>query len=265
MRIVICTMEDPVYTLPLIREIIKERRMDIVGVAVSSGDRMSIRKDRSKLAYLLSLMLILGLREFLRISFTTISFKVRLILARCGVLSQSPSILAYAKSYGIETFQVPSVNDPDFLQELKRLDPEVIINQTQNLLDQNFLRIPKYGVINRHNALLPRNRGRLAPFWVCSKNESQTGVSIHFVNEKIDAGDIIVQRQFDVTEKEDVNSIVKKSYELAPSALLEALSLIEHGEFEPIPNNDVDATYNTTPTLTDALNYRFSRLRKSFG
>jgi methionyl-tRNA formyltransferase len=44
------------------------------------------------------------------------------------------------------------------------------------------------GVINRHNALLPKNRGRLTPFWVLYKGEKETGVSIHFIDEGIDSG-----------------------------------------------------------------------------
>jgi len=58
------------------------------------------------------------------------------------------------------------------------------------------LNIPKIGVLNRHNALLPKNRGRLTPFWVLYKGETETGVSIHFVTEDLDAGDIIVQKKF---------------------------------------------------------------------
>ena len=58
MRIFIITMEDPVYTLPFIREIIDQRKQDIVGLAVAHGDRMTIGKNRSQIVYLFSLLLI---------------------------------------------------------------------------------------------------------------------------------------------------------------------------------------------------------------
>ena len=49
MRIFICTMDDPVYTLPFIKEIIRARKKDIIGLAVSKGDRLTIGKNRSKI------------------------------------------------------------------------------------------------------------------------------------------------------------------------------------------------------------------------
>lgn len=73
------------------------------------------------------------------------------------------------------------------------MDVDLIINQNQNILKKELLSIPKIGVINRHNALLPKNMGRLTPFWVLYKGEKVSGVSIHFVTEELNAGDIIVQ------------------------------------------------------------------------
>src|SRR6056297_3998910 len=61
----------------------------------------------------------------------------------------------------------------------------------------------------RSGDLLPKNRGRLTPFWVLYKGEKETGVSIHFVTEGIDAGEIIVQKKFPITSKDTFNTIVK--------------------------------------------------------
>ncbi len=264
MRVFICTMEDPVYTLPFIQEIIEARRGDVVGVAVSQGNRLTLSKKRSKAGYLAALLLIMGPRHFAKNVFTTLRFKAQKRLAEATGWVRSPSILAFAEARGIPTFRVRSVNDPAFLEQLRALRPDVIINQAQNILKEDFLGIPALGVINRHNALLPRNRGRLTPFWVAYRQEPETGVSIHFVTEALDAGDIIVQERYAVTPEDNFNTIAAKNYTVAPRAMLEALDRLERGDFEPLPNDDERATYNTTPTLQEAARYRLSRLKRLF-
>lgn len=255
-------MEDPVYTLPFIKSIIDDREGEVVGVAVSKGDRFTITKGRSKKAYLLSLLLIMGPRHFFANVATTLRFKAKMRLAERTGWVESPSILAYAEARGIPTFRVATVNDPAFLDELRALQPDVIVNQAQNILKEEFLGIPTVGVLNRHNALLPRNRGRLTPFWVAYRGESETGVSIHFVTEAIDAGDIVVQKRFPVTSSDDFNSIAEENYRVAPIAMREALDRLEDGAYETIPNDDALATYNTTPTLRQAVRYRLGRIRR---
>jgi methionyl-tRNA formyltransferase len=64
-------MEDPLYTLPFIKEIIKERQNDIIGLAVTKGDRFTIGKKRSKIAYLFSLLIIMGFFNFFKNSVAT--------------------------------------------------------------------------------------------------------------------------------------------------------------------------------------------------
>ena len=91
------------------------------------------------------------------------------------------------------------------------------------------------------------------------KKEKETGVSIHFVTEELDAGDIIIQKRFPIEKGDNFNRIVKKNYQLAPIAMLEALDKLERGERSFIENNDDLATYNTVPTFKEALRYRIGR------
>ena len=260
MRIFIITMEDPVYTLPFIREIIDRRKNDIVGIATTKGDRLTIGKNKSQLVYLFSLLFIMGIPAFLKYAVTTVGFKLRKKLSGTFSFIASPSILKYASDAGIRTFDIKTPNNKDFQEQLKALKPDVIINQSQSIIKKDLLAIPTIGVINRHNALLPRNRGRLTPFWVLYRKEKETGVSIHFVEEGIDSGDIIVQEKYPVGERETFSSLVRKNYEVAPKAMLKALDLLEKGNPELIANNDAEATYNSVPEFKDALRYRMNRL-----
>ena len=260
MRIAILAMDDPLYTNKFIKEIIDGRKDDIVSfVYVTKGDRMTIGKQRSKSEYFISLFLIMGPYHYSINVFKTLKHKISKKLSKYNIC-KDPTVFNYANIQGLETKKIKNPNSRKFCEYLTQLTPDVIINQSQSIIKKRLLSIPKIGVINRHNALLPKNRGRLTPFWVLYKREKETGVSIHFVEEGIDSGDIIVQRRFPVTKKDTFNSLVKKNYQIAGKAMLEAFDLLESGDYKLIPNDDKFATYNTTPNIKEACRYRKKRL-----
>lgn len=255
-------MDDPVHTYDFIKDIIDERGTDIVGLAVPNGDRLTLSKGKSKCEYILSLLLIMGPYYFVKNSWKAIRHKILKKMSKLG-LAKDPTIIEYADKKGIETKVIKNPNNKKFREYLRTLDLDVIINQSQSFIKKELIEIPKIGVLNRHNALLPKNRGRLTPFWVLFKQEKRTGVSIHFVEESLDSGDIIVQKEYEVDKKDTFNSLVIKNYELASKAMIEALNILENKEYKLIENDCNFATYNTTPTLKEALSYRFGKNKKS--
>ena len=258
MRIFIITMDDPIQTKTFIKKIIDARINDIVGIAISKGDRLTLSKGKSKFLYLLSLLLIMGPFHFLKNAFITSWHKIRKLGHKFS-LCEDPSILSYARKIGIHAFNISSPNNSIFINKLISFRPDIIINQSQSIIRKNLLEIPTIGILNRHNALLPKNRGRLTPFWVLYKEEKETGVSIHFIDNGLDSGSIIVQEKFSVLKSDNFNSLVKKNYEIAPLAMIKALNLLENGFKDFMPNDDLLATYNTTPTLSEAWTYRKKR------
>ena len=252
-------MDDPVQTYDFIKDIIDVKKNEIVGLAVPNGNRLTLSKGKSKSTYILSLFLIMGPWHFSMNALKTLVFKFKKKLSKLGLL-ESPSIINYAKKQGIEVKEITTPNSKKFRAYLETLDLDIIINQSQNIIKKDLLNIPRIGVLNRHNALLPKNRGRLTPFWVSYRQEAETGVSIHFVEEGIDSGDIIVQKRFKVTKKDNFNSIVKKNYEIASAAMIEAIGILSQEKYELQDNDDSLATYNTTPTLKEAFSYRKQRI-----
>lgn len=258
MRIFIITMDDPVQTKDFIKYIIKEKKNNVVGLAVPSGDRLTLSKGKSKYAYIISLFLIMGPFHFCKNVFISVWHKVKK-KAHKFKLCKDPTIIGFAKENQIPTYKIKTPNSKKFREELLKFKPDIIINQSQSIIKKELLEIPSIGVLNRHNALLPKNRGRLTPFWVLFKEEKETGVSIHFVEEGLDSGDIIIQKRYSVEKRDSFNSLVKKNYKIAPKAMVEAINLLEKGHEDFIENNDSKATYNTTPSLKEAWNYRLRR------
>jgi methionyl-tRNA formyltransferase len=254
-------MDDPVQTYDFIKKIIDDRANDIVGLAVPNGDRLTLSKGKSKYAYLMSLFLIMGPFYFFKNAFIAVNHKIKKKLFNYGFI-KDPTILGYAKSKGIEVKKIKTPNNREFREYLKSLDLDIIINQSQSFIKKELLNIPRIGVLNRHNALLPKNRGRLTPFWVLFKGEKETGVSIHFVEESLDSGDIIVQKKYSIARNDTFNSLVKKNYKIAADAMLEAIDILEKGGADYIDNSDTEASYNTTPSLSEAIRFRLGKRLK---
>jgi len=255
-------MDDLLYINKFIKTVIDRKKECIVGVAVTGGNRLNLPKDEPRFKYLLSLLFIMGFSSFVAHMFEVLYLKIKDILAKAFFFIPSPSLLDYAKIRAIPAYYANSANDEKVIRILQDLKPDVIINQSQDILSEEFLSIPKVGVLNRHNGLLPKNRGRLSPFWCLYRSEKEAGVSIHFVNRKIDGGDILVQKRFPVGKKESFSSLVEKCYRIAPEAMEEALDLLEKGSYTLIANREDEATTNTIPSLKEAFLYR-SRLHKA--
>ena len=260
MKIHIITMEDPLYTIGFFEDILKARHSDITGITIAKGGRLKIGKKRSKAGYLFSLLMIMGPAFYARNVIKTLSFKFRKKVSGTLPAFKDPGLKTLAKKHGVPVDFTDNPNSEEYLDKLRKIGPDVIINQSQFIIKKPLMEIPRIGVLNRHNALLPKNRGRLTPFWVLHKKEKETGVSIHFVDEGIDSGPIVVQKKFPVSKKDTFKTVVEKNYQLASGAMLEALDLLENGHTEFIENRDEEATYNTVPTLKEAIEFRKRRI-----
>ncbi len=264
MRAFIITIDDPVQTNQFIKNVIRERKEWVVGVAISKGSRLTLGKKKSKKQYLFSLLLIMGLKQFVKNSWLVLFNKIMNKLSGRFGWAKKNTFKGWLEQEGIPVKIISSPNAPSFISFLNDQNIDVIINQSSAILKVDLLGVPSIGTINRHNALLPRNRGRLTPFWVLYRGEKETGVSIHFVNEKLDDGPIIVQKRFTVSPKDNFNSLVSKNYQIAPVAMIEALDILASGDGVYQNNDHKKATYNTTPTLKEAFKYRKRRLKRLF-
>ncbi len=261
MRILIITMDDPAFTVDFIKEIIRERQNDVVGVVVARGDRMRIGKKRSKIGYLIALLFIMGPLFYSKNVLLKGTYWLRKKMPMSWQNTEKLPLSAFVQARGIDVVHAYSLKDSAVRTWIREKKPDIIIHQSQNIVGKEILEAASIGVLNRHNALLPKNRGRLTPFWVLYRKEAETGVSIHWVTDAIDAGDIVYQEQFRVDDHETFASLVKKNYEVAPRAMLHALERIEQGEMVMKRNDEVHASYNSVPTLGDAVRFRLQRMK----
>ncbi|MFH1287108.1 MAG: methionyl-tRNA formyltransferase, partial [bacterium] len=141
-----------------------------------------------------------------------------------------------------------------FIQEIKKLRPDIIIIVAYGqILNKEFLSIPKLGCINVHASLLPKFRGSAPIQWAILEGESKTGVTVQKVSEKLDAGDIIAQKETEIAPFDDFLSLYKRLADLGAGVLKESIFLIKNKSVKPMPQDEKLAAYVRKITKEDGL------------
>ncbi len=161
----------------------------------------------------------------------------------------NPSIdYTIIKSKKLYDIKADSVNSEKFLKEIKKLNPDlIIVGSWAEKFKSNILKsIP---CVNFHPALLPKNRGPNPYFWSIYLNQNVSGLTIHYMNEFFDKGDILMQEAITIEKNETGESLKEKTTKLAKIMVKEFLDLYDKKQLQPIKQNEKFATYE--PQLSD--------------
>ncbi len=139
------------------------------------------------------------------------------------------AVKKYAKSQNLPIFQPKNLKNKDFQKKLKSLNANLQIVVAFRMLPKNIWQIPKYGTFNLHASLLPQYRGAAPIHWAIINGETKTGVTTFFIDEKIDTGEIILQKEINILDTETVGLLHDKLMLLGANLVLETVTLIEKG------------------------------------
>ena len=123
----------------------------------------------------------------------------RLLTGRALYSRLVPSLARHASHSGIPYFLLHRRNDTEFRAWLRRLEPDVaLVHSMSQLLTPATLSIPRFGILNLHPSILPAYRGPNPLFWMYHDFVRTSGVTLHFVDEGEDTGDIVSQAEFSI-------------------------------------------------------------------
>lgn len=129
-------------------------------------------------------------------------------------------------------------------EELLKLSVDMIVTCAYGqIIPKALLDFPKYGCINVHASLLPKLRGGAPIHKAIINNYSRTGVTIMYMVEKMDAGDIISQVETPILPEDNVGLLHDRLSEMGTKLLLETIPKIVSGDISPIPQNEEEVTY----------------------
>jgi methionyl-tRNA formyltransferase len=146
-----------------------------------------------------------------------------------GRTLQYSDIKKYALDKNLHLLQPERMKDLSFVKEIKSLQPDIIIIVAFRILPKEIFTIPKYGTFNLHASLLPKYRGAAPINWALIKGEKETGVTTFFLKEKVDTGNIIIQKKIPVYDDDDAGTIHDKLSLIGAKIVLKTVKLIEEG------------------------------------
>lgn len=148
------------------------------------------------------------------------------------------SMAEVARSGDIPCYMPESINGPEWVSLIKKLAPDIIFSfYYRNMISSEILSIPRLGAVNLHGSLLPKYRGRCPVNWALINGEKETGVTLHYMIDKPDAGDIIAQGKIPILFTDTAYSLHKKMEKEAVLVLDKAWQLIKDEENERIPQD----------------------------
>jgi len=155
-----------------------------------------------------------------------------------------PPVKVEAEKQGIPVFQPEKIREQDELNKIFALSPELIVTAAfGQILPKQLLDYPTYGCINVHASLLPELRGGAPIHYSILQGKKKTGITIMYMVEKLDAGDILTQVEVPITETDTVGSLHDKLSEAGSNLLSETIPKLLKGEITPIPQRDEEATF----------------------
>ncbi|MBL4952631.1 methionyl-tRNA formyltransferase [Neobacillus sp. OS1-32] len=155
-----------------------------------------------------------------------------------------PPVKAEALKHGIPIFQPEKIRQPDELQKILELKPDLIVTAAfGQILPKELLEAPKYGCINVHASLLPELRGGAPIHYAILQGKQKTGITIMYMAEKLDAGDILTTVEVPIDEEDNVGTLHDKLSAAGAKLLSETLPKLLAGLLTAIPQKDADATF----------------------
>jgi methionyl-tRNA formyltransferase len=159
-----------------------------------------------------------------------------------GMELHLPPVKITALENGIPVLQPDSVRNPKFAEELVKLDSDIFVVVAFSILPKEILATSRLGAINVHGSLLPKYRGAAPVQWAIANCEQTTGLTVFLLDEKMDHGPILEQRELKIEQDDTTESLLKKMVVPGCEALDHALTKLKNGNFSSIEQNHVLAS-----------------------
>ena len=157
----------------------------------------------------------------------------------------APPVKQLAVEHGIPVYQPEKLSGSDEMKELLELDSDLIITAAYGqYVPTKLLNAPTHRAINVHASLLPKFRGAAPIHYAVLTGEAETGVTIMYMEKEMDAGDIISQREIEITDEDDTGILFDKLSLLGRDLLIDTLPAIFVGDNDSIKQNEEEVSFS---------------------
>ena len=159
-----------------------------------------------------------------------------------GLKLESSKVFDYCQAKNLPVIEYSTLREPKVVQELLSLRPDIfVVASYGKLIPINLLEIPKYR-LNVHPSLLPKYRGSAPIHWPILNGDTETGVSIIDIAEKVDTGDIYCQERIAIDPRTDAEQLASELARFSYGILKKVLMQVKDGKLRGIPQNEAEAT-----------------------
>ena len=253
MKLLILTQNENLYLPRAFADVCREKRGEVMCIVIApamsthGGPIKGFMKHWSLFGTYSTL--IMGLR--------VIRGKILSKLRKPGTDGPFHSIENVAEAFQIPCHHVEKVSGDEFHQIIDQYEPDLLISiSCPQIIGRKVRKRFPMGAINVHGAPLPKYRGLMPAFWALLNNETETATTVHDLADKLDNGDILVQRNVAISKADSWDSLVRKTKSEGAQALIQAIDEIADGSVTRHPNRDEDATYFSFPTAADRRAFR---------
>lgn len=265
LNIIIITQDDPFYVPHFFTEFARIFHDDDI---VLHGVMIQAPLGKNTLGALARQMYsFYGPRDFLRLGMRYGFAKVMNILAVKVFRGRFPgqfSLEHVLLREKLPLLEVSNANSKAFRQLLAERDINLVVSvAASQKIKRATLEKPRYGIINVHNAKLPKNRGMLPNFWSLYHYDQEpvSASTVHRMNETLDDGEIVLQEDFVLDPEKSLHELIIETKKQNAHLVLRAVQLYKDGPPPTLPNDSADATYNTFPDRNDVRAFKAKGLR----
>ncbi len=168
-----------------------------------------------------------------------VSVEVKFVCVRFGRPDQV--LAALASGFGIPVLSHRDVNSDAFFDMARSYGADLFVSMSfDQIFKGRMINHPPLKAINCHAGKLPFYRGRNVLNWALINDEPEFGITVHYMDEGIDTGDIILQKTYPITDRDDYRSLLATAYEGCAGLLYDAVKLIQAGQARPVWQGSID-------------------------
>jgi methionyl-tRNA formyltransferase len=259
MRILILSQDENVYLPNSFATVCRELGDQVVAIVVLPA----MSTHGGALKGFLRHASLFGLVGTIRMVWKVVAAKILAKIRTPGIDGPFHSVHSVAAAFDLPYHYEATLKSRSFQTILDECQPDLLISiSCPQIIGKSLRDQFSKGCINVHGAPLPKYRGLMPAFWALKNDESTTATTVHDLEEKLDDGDIILQREVAIAADDTWNSLVLKTKAAGAEALIEAVRAIESGTETRRPNLESEASYFSFPSGEDRR--AFLRLGRRF-
>lgn len=151
-------------------------------------------------------------------------------------------VASTAKEFGLPLYEENDMLATELLDWISALAPDIGVVLAFKILPREYYLLPRLGTVNLHPSLLPELRGAAPVRWAIMRGYERSGLTVFFLQDRPDTGDIVLQRKFEIGADETAGELFERLVVPAADAITDALDIIESGDYTLVKQNTAKAT-----------------------